>query len=91
MMSIWKFPIERAGKQVIEIPSDAQILSVHLQSGCLCLWAVVSTDSPPETRTISIFGTGHPFDREAGEFIGTVIDGQFVWHVFAETPNSKPT
>ena len=67
------------------MPKGAEIVSVAFQHGSLCLWAMVQPDEPMEDREIEIFGTGHPVPVGVGvdrKFIGTVIDNQYVWHVF---------
>jgi hypothetical protein len=41
-----------------------------------------------EERVFEIFGTGNPITVGMGvsrEFIGTVLVGEFVWHVFEST------
>lgn len=68
-------------------------LSVQIQNGRLCLWAVVDlprVSSEPlgesetlTTRYVKIFGTGHEVEHfDDLEYIDTVQDGQYVWHVF---------
>lgn len=65
------------------MPKDSKILSVHNQNGTICLWAMVSPRLVDETRTIEIIGTGNSFDEDVERtFIGTVLQSQFVWHIF---------
>ena len=60
-------------------------MSVANQDGTLCLWAMVDKNSPKTDIEIEIIGTGNPI-LFSGDFrrafIGTVIIGDFVWHVF---------
>lgn len=84
--TIWKYPLERVDIQRITLPAPARILSAGLDpSGQLCVWAMV--DSSPNQmlcREIRIFGTGHSIDDSLlPDFVGTVLDGPFMWHVFA--------
>jgi hypothetical protein len=83
---IWKFELEIADIQRIDMPEGAKILSIQLQNGRLCLWALVARFASPEIREIEIIGTGNPImpleDGLKREFIGTVQQGQFVWHIF---------
>jgi hypothetical protein len=83
-MVIWKFDLEYAAKQGIEMPHQAVILSVGLQNGGLKLWASCDPSAEKAIRTIYLVGTGHlsPSDPYA-RFRGTVMDGEFVWHIFA--------
>lgn len=91
MKTIYKYQIVTANSmhQKIPMPEGAVILSVGEQGGGVFVWALVDTDSPPEGRSFSVFGTGQPlpsnFDLEAmaQAHIGTVQQGPFVWHIFA--------
>lgn len=82
---IWKYELEiTADMQVIEMPMCSTILSVANQDGKLCLWAMGDTARAKEERRIEIIGTGNPINHRLIErkFIGTVLVGTFVWHVF---------
>lgn len=39
-MTIWKFPFEIDDVVLIEMPHDPQILSVQVQHGQPCIWAL---------------------------------------------------
>ncbi|MBL4904338.1 MAG: hypothetical protein JKY62_17070 [Desulfocapsa sp.] len=70
---------------VIEMPVGAKVLHVDAQHGHLMLWAEVDEDphAPTEERTFLIIGTGFSFPEELKkEFIGTVLQGYLVWHIF---------
>lgn len=83
--TIFKYPLGIADHQLISMPLGAVPLSVQVQAGQLCLWALVPKDSVAR-RGISIFicGTGHPVPNEAGKFLGTVQfqGGALILHVF---------
>ncbi len=65
------------------MPLNATILSAQAQGSDLVLWASHAPHQPIGQRRINIVGTGHAFIPElAGEFIGTVQQGLFVWHLF---------
>lgn len=84
-MVIWKFELATISLQRIFMPRDAEILSVGNQNGITCLWAMVNPNNPQQERVIEIIGTGNPIDVGMGtkrKFIGTVMSGPFVWHVF---------
>jgi hypothetical protein len=84
-MVIWKFQLDRVDSQQISMPKEAQVLSVAMQHGNICIWATVSPDAPNEDRVFEIRGTGNPLPADFYEdriFIGTVFDGPYVWHVF---------
>lgn len=84
--SIWKFAIEVEDLQAITIPKAAEILSVQVQNGQICIWAIVNPSSPTVERVIRMAGTGHDLTNRPplGKFIGTVQinGGQFIFHVF---------
>ena len=69
---------------VLELPYDSKILSVQDQNGVLCLWANVRTEpSIIEKRTFIIVGTGHEIEYSSTwNFIATVQQGMYVWHIF---------
>lgn len=72
------------------MPADAQILTVQVQHGVPCLWALVTPDNEPSTRVIEIFGTGHPVNENMSierVYIGTfqLRDGALVFHAFEYT------
>ena len=82
---IWKYDLVVTCTQGLMIPQAAEILSVENQNGTICLWCLCDTHKEKEQRIIEIIGTGNPVVQDMGvsrKFIGTVLDGQFVWHVF---------
>lgn len=83
MKSIWKFPIEVTDEQSVKMPVGAQALSVQVQNGQVCLWALVDADAETEERFVQIFGTGHPVSGE-GTFVETfqMQGGTLVFHAF---------
>lgn len=85
MISIWKFKLEPAETQEVTMPFGAVVLSAQCQGDDICLWVQLDTTnaSSPERRIIEVFGTGEaiPYEGER-KFIGTVLDGALVWHVF---------
>lgn len=87
MKTIWKFELKVDGRQEIDLPEGAQIMSVQEQHGSLCLWAMCEHGAIPKRRTIRIYGTGHAVsDADRLTFIGTVQmrGGVLVWHVFEQ-------
>lgn len=88
MRTIWKWELEITDRQVISMPRDANALTVQIQNGKPCLWALVSPDCAKRDVPILIFGTGHPVQND-GHYIGTVQVGALVFHVFAEQVSGK--
>lgn len=86
---IWKYELQLRDLQHVDMPAGAEILSAANQNAGLCIWAMVDSERPVQSREIEIIGTGNPisFHEPTGmgihrNFIGTVLMGEFVWHVF---------
>lgn len=87
MIKIYKYPLELKDLNEIDMPEQAEILSVQIQNGIPCLWAKVNTDYPEEKRAIRIIGTGNSINPcEPLVFITTYQFEGLVFHVF-EIPN----
>lgn len=91
--TIWKFQLELADRQTVEMPSGSQILTVQLQHGKPCIWALVDTSQTgKEIRVIEIIGTGNPIPNpeDKREYIGTFqFMGHLVFHVFERVLERK--
>ena len=82
-MVIYKYPLDVTGEQAINMPMGAEIRHVGDQHGVLTLWAEVNPNLPNRTKVIIVRGTGQDFPPDKRDvFLGTVIMGVFVWHVF---------
>ena len=85
--SIWKFKLD-ASQVSRFMPVGAKVLTAQMQGGVVTLWADVDPDAQQEERHFRVFGTGWNMPREMGYsdvYIGTVQDGDFVWHVYELT------
>jgi hypothetical protein len=81
-LKIFKYELTAADKQTLTLPV-IKVLSVGFQPGKLCLWALVDPESVLKQVEVEIVGTGHDKEPVEGqEFLGTVFDHPFVWHVF---------
>lgn len=83
MYTIWKFTIPTDKKIEIEMPSEAQILTLKLQKGIPCLWALCVPKNKTVVRNFIIKATGgviESFKRYHGTFL--VDDDSLVWHLF---------
>lgn len=87
MNTIYKYPIAITDHQFIETYKDAHILSVKMQREVPYIWIAVDTKKPKTKLEIGIYGTGNPIpvDVCTMSFIDTIIEKQFVWHVFQLT------
>lgn len=80
---IWKFKVEGDNCN-IEMPVNAEILSVAEQNGHMFIWAFVDKDAKRETRRFNVFGTGRTIKISPSlYFLGTVfMKNGHVFHVF---------
>jgi hypothetical protein len=64
-------------------PTNSQHLA--MQGTWITLWAIAGEMLPVCTRRFRVLGTGHVI-RGDMNYVGTVQDRQFVWHVFEDYP-----
>ncbi len=84
MRTVYKYPIIATDYFQLELPQDAQILTIQTQHSEPQLWALVDTDALMETRRFRLAGTGHPISDENLRYIGTfqLNGGTLVFHLF---------
>jgi hypothetical protein len=91
MRTIYKYLLEPADIQTLELPRFAKLLCVQIQDGFPYLWAEVDTDQPTEHRYFRTYGTGHPHVPEdkdlpeeyAPKYLGTYqLRSKLVFHVY---------
>lgn len=81
-MKIYKYKFDNTG---VSIPVGGRILSCQMQERCLHIWALVD---PDEQRTdhydVQVIGTGHDFNPNGWDYLTTVQDNSFVWHIWTK-------
>ncbi len=84
MKTIWKFPLDVADEQRVEMPLDAKILHVGLQGESVFMWAEVGPERRKVERTVRIYGTGYPMPEHPGRHIGSFMlrGGTLVFHAY---------
>ena len=85
MKTVFKYPLSAADEQIIEMPIGSVPLSVQMQNGKACLWALVNTAAEMGKLNIIICGTGHNIDeRKIHKHISTfqMAGGSLVFHAF---------
>lgn len=85
---IWKFTVPVADSATVYISGGRLVRWLHVEphgDTQLTLWGIV-TPTKAESNAVTVFvrGTRHPMSGHEGEYIGTVLAGPFVWHVFAD-------
>ena len=86
MKTIYKYKLKELTTQTITMPKGYEILSVQVQHGVICLWAIVTESNEPEDVTINVHGTGHPVTSNNLTYISTIqmLDGDLILFVFKE-------
>lgn len=87
MQTVYKYRLEWQPVQIVRLPLK-QVLTIQLQDGIPCLWALVDTEAPEVSLPIRMAGTGtrDGFDFDTLRFISTTQYGAFVLHWFYEPP-----
>ena len=83
--TIYKYVLKPIEMQDIELPIDAEILTVQNQDEEVCMWVKLDPDEPKVHRTFAVFGTGWRIVSNATfEYVGTVQlwRENLVYHVF---------
>lgn len=85
MRTVYRYPLLVTDVQTITGPGLSRVIAVDNRRGELEAWAEVDDAQPVDSRRVYVVGTGNPrmHDSDA-DYIGHVIDGPFVWHVYAE-------
>lgn len=87
MRAIWKFEAPVGDHFAIEMPVDAEILTVQVQRGVPMIWALVSPGAPVAARKFRLVGTGSEIgDNERLRYVGSyqLMGGGIVFHLFEE-------
>ena len=87
MQTIYKYPLLILDQQDVEMPMGAALMTVQMQNGQPCLWALVDTKNTREKRKVLIRGTGHPAS-DLGRYISTfqMKGSELVFHAFEAMP-----
>lgn len=91
MNTIYKYELDRTRETHIPLPCGAKILRIDFQGSTPMLWAEVSTEAPPENRTIEVFGTGAIMPPCERVFINTFFTPahDFVFHAYEKIQNDN--
>lgn len=90
MFTVWKAILKPTDIQDIEVPENAELLTVREQFEQICIWYKCNPDNPMTTRRIAIVGTGHAAP-EGARYVGTgfLHGGQLVLHVFERVASEQ--
>lgn len=87
MAVVYKYQLVVTDRQLVTMPKEAKILTVQVQNGTPCIWALVNPENETEDVPIRIHGTGHNIsDPERLAYIGTFQMPRYglVFHAFLE-------
>ncbi len=80
MKKIFKYDISDFSAMM---PDDMEFLHAGTDpEGKMCIWAIVNPQATLRKREFFIFPTGWAMPTRAMRHLGTVVNNQFVWHIF---------
>ena len=92
MKTIYKYPIV-VGYNTMNTYENCQILSAGLDpKGIMSIWVLVDTqENKTNQLKILVMGTGWDFPPLKGslDFIGSVKEDAYIWHIFLETSDEE--
>lgn len=82
MKTIYKYPL-LIGINHLQLPY-IKVLDVIIQDSLPVLYALVDTENQNKKLKVIILGTRWELEDNItdGEFLRTITDGKYVWHVF---------
>lgn len=91
MQLVYKYRLEWHPVQIVKLPLK-RVLTVQLQDGKPCLWALVDPATPDISLTVQVVGTGTRDDCDFDKlrYISTTQYGAFVLHWFIENSPNAP-
>lgn len=86
MIVIYKYKLELEDTQTLDIHLGAKFLKVERQGSGYYVWALHDTNRPSAPRKIKVIGTSNSISDDiwAYDYIGSIMDAPFVWHVFGQ-------
>jgi hypothetical protein len=85
MKRIYKYIVTGTGVNEFNIPKGAKALSVVMQRGNIVAYMLVDPRNEMEKRKFVLLGTGWDLPDQLMEdldFVGTVNDEPYIWHLF---------
>lgn len=82
MITVHKYTLDGTGHNKLMIPAGGEVLTAQMQDGRIRLWVKVNDKQIPVPRHFYVEGTGWQIEDIPLEYIATVQQLEFVWHVF---------
>ncbi len=90
MRTIWKFLIAIGPITTIEVPGTAvvRLAAIDPETGGPAIWVELETDQFRTKRRFAIHRTGGEIDTDGAfpDYVGSMVDRSFVWHIFELRP-----
>lgn len=84
MKVIYKYQIY-VGSNKLTLPAGAIPRAVGGQDDVLFLWVEhVNSDVPLTPRIFNVYPTGQALTTQPEQYIGTIFNGPYVWHVYEQ-------
>lgn len=86
--TVWKQRIcpnsVKDGEYRIEVsaPWGSKPIAVATQNGFVCVWFECDPEAEMDSFALYCVGTGFGKVNEKRKYLGTVIDGDYVWHFY---------
>lgn len=78
-MKIYKYKLGAT----VQLPINARILHCNTQDKALHVWALVDPEEQTmDTYEVIVIGTGQPINPAGWDYITTVHEGEYVWHIW---------
>lgn len=71
----------------LKLPKNLKVVHFGKQNLVTCMWYEFDTEAPLVPTTIMVFGTGHVIEDDNLKHIGTIMDGDYVWHYYMKQPH----
>lgn len=82
MNTIHKYILATTETTTIDLPADAELLSIQMKEGNMCMWVRLDTDKPKVPRTIRKVHTGDELYDNKLDHIDSVVVNRKVYHFF---------
>lgn len=83
--AVFKVVLALTDDQTVDMRKHAEILTVQMQQGNLCVWFECDPNMPKERRRFAVVGIWHVFEDTAMQkYIGTIqiFGGDLIFHVY---------
>ena len=90
MRTIYKYPLKYSTQliQSVVMPIGARVIHCAMQGTSPTMWAEIGLDAlkeGQEVRKFLLYPTGGIINADKSIHIGTVLDRDFVWHIYEVT------